>query len=192
MRLRVLGVVIITLAVVANTASAQDEPRIGITMGYPASVGVVWHVTDRVALRPELTATSSNNDVTATTSTGSTLNTNDNWQVLFGVSAMLYLSKHEGLRTYISPRWAYTRVGSTSVSGSPTSTSSSVGQTQFVSGSLGAEYSLGRRFAVFGELGVGYNHTTNSPTGSSPVPLFTTSTSNTVGTRSGAGVILYF
>ena len=169
-------------------------------MGYPASVGIVWHLTDGIALRPEVTATRSTNDLTATslvtvggtTRSTSTLNSNDNWQVLFGVSALFYVSKHDALKTYVSPRWAYTRVGSASTTDGG-NTSGSTGNTQFVSGSFGAEYALSRRFAVFGELGVAYSRTTNTPNASAALStLFTSSTSNTLGTRSGAGVILYF
>jgi hypothetical protein len=193
MALKRLGLMVITIALAAATASAQDDPKVGVAMGYPASIGIVWHVTDGIALRPEISATSSSNDLTATSPTGSTLSSNDNWQLLFGVSALFYLSKHEGLRTYFSPRWAYTRVDSTSSNGTPPITNSSTGNVQFVSGSLGAEYALGRRFAVFGEVGAGYTRTTNSPTTFSPAAtLLTASTTNTIGTRSGAGVILYF
>jgi hypothetical protein len=53
---------------------------------------------------------------------------------------------------------------------------------------FGAEYSLGRRFSVFGEAGVGYSwqKTTNGS-----ITIFS-SRSHSVSTRTGAGVILYF
>lgn len=197
MRVRSLVLMMAALTITAGTASAQDEPRVGVAMGYPASIGIVCRVTDRFAVRPEISATSTSSDLTATsavtiggtTTTSSTLNTNDNWQLLAGVSALFYVSKHDGLRTYVSPRWAYTRVSSSS--GSPGSTSTSIGNVQFVSGSFGAQYALGTRFSVFGEVGVGYSYTTNTPT--SPLStLATSSATHTVGTRSGAGVILYF
>jgi hypothetical protein len=38
----------------ARSVSAHNVKSIGVTMGYPSSVGVLWHVTDGVALRPEL------------------------------------------------------------------------------------------------------------------------------------------
>ena len=120
MRLKRFGLMVITLALAANTASAQDEPRVGVVMGYPASIGIVWHVTSKLALRPEISVSSSTNELTATstisvggsTVTNSTTTSNDNWQLLTGVSALFYLTKHENLRTYVSPRWAYTRVES--------------------------------------------------------------------------------
>ena len=37
-----------------GTASAQGAGKTGVTMGYPASIGVIWHASDKVAIRPEL------------------------------------------------------------------------------------------------------------------------------------------
>ena len=39
----------IAIGLLAPAASAQDDPKAGITMGYPASVGIIWQVNDRVA-----------------------------------------------------------------------------------------------------------------------------------------------
>jgi len=197
MRMGSVGLMAVAITLFAGTASAQDEPRVGVVMGYPASVGIIWRVSDTIALRPEISATSSSSDLNATSSvavggstvTNSSLNTNDNWQVLAGVSALFYVSKHDALQIYVSPRWAFTRVSSSSASNGVTSTSS--GNVQFVSGSIGGQYALGTRFAVFGEIGLGYTYTTNTPT-SPIVTLATASTARTIGTRSGAGVILYF
>ena len=52
-RTAVLFLPIVLLLAVAD-ASAQDKGDTGITMGYPASVGFVFHVSDRFAIRPEL------------------------------------------------------------------------------------------------------------------------------------------
>ena len=80
----------------------------------------------------------------------------------------------------------------------PSATGTS-GHANFVSGSFGAQYALGRRFSVFGELGLGFSRTTTSPTPSSTsiaaggsTSIVGTSSSSTLGTRSGAGVVLYF
>ena len=72
----------------------------------------------------------------------------------------------------------------------PVASSGSTGNGQFVSGSFGAQYALGRRFSVFGEIGAGYTHVVTSPTIGGI--LVTSSVNNTFSTRSGAGVILYF
>lgn len=198
MPLRTLALTVMAIGAVVNTASAQDAPRAGIVMGYPASFGVIWHVAERIAVRPEIGASQSSGLVMGTSivSAGGTQVTssissgNDNWQVSAGVSLLLYLSKHDGLSTYLSPRWAYTRTTSNSSSNQPGSASSSAGNGQFVAASFGAQYAVGTRFSVFGEVGAGYTHITTSPTTSGA--LVTSSEIRGVSTRSGAGVILYF
>ena len=200
---RIGSVVALTIVVVAPKVSAQDEPRVGIAMGYPASVGIVWHVSDRLALRPEIGASQSSGEVTGTVNVpitgvvpGSSVSStvvsiNDNWQVSAGISALFYLTRHDALRTYVSPRWAYTRTSSTSSNGPvPSAQSTSAGNGHFVSGSFGAQYALARRFSVFGEVGAAYTRIAVSPTSSGF--LVTESVTHGVSTRSGAGVILYF
>jgi len=51
---------------------------------------------------------------------------------------------------------------------------------------------LGQRFAVFGELGFGYTRQTGSATTTVVTEVRTTNHGNTVATRTGVGVILYF
>ena len=195
----------VTFAFLANTASAQDTPKLGVTMGYP-SIGVIWHVTDGVALRPEVSVAKSTGEFTTTTSfsfggtttTSTSVSTTDTWQIGVGLSALIYVSTHDALRTYVSPRWTYTRLSSDSSSNLPTATGTS-GHANFVSGSFGAQYALGRRFSVFGELGLGFSRTVTSPLPSitSLAPgasssIVGSSTTSTLGTRTGAGVVLYF
>ena len=43
------------LVLTGRTAGAQGAGKAGVTMGYPASIGVIWHASDKVAIRPELT-----------------------------------------------------------------------------------------------------------------------------------------
>jgi len=196
----------ITVGLLAPAASAQDDPRVGITMGYPASVGIIWHVNDRVALRPEVNAQKSSGEFTTTTSiafgptttTTTGTSTSDAWQVGVGVSALFYLTTHDALRTYVSPRWSYIRTSSSNTSSSappPSQTTGSVGNGNFVSGSFGAQYALGKRFGVFGEVGVGYTHSDSAPlppAAAGGVVVSSQTTTRTLATRSGAGVILYF
>jgi hypothetical protein len=190
---------------VAPSASAQDDPRVGITMGYPASVGVIWQVNDRVALRPELSVQKASADSTSTTSislssvvpgTVISVTSSDFWQFSAGLSALFYLSTHDALKTYVSPRWAYTRSSngnssSTSLPLSLTSTTSGYS----LAGSFGAQYALGRRFGVFGEVGLFFSRSTISPSAASSPPGIVAayeSVSRSLGARSGAGVVLYF
>jgi autotransporter-like protein len=203
MRAQRIGVVVaFTIAFLPGRASAQDIPTIGLSMGYPASIGVVWQVTDGIALRPEIGVTKSSSEFIGSstsfssggvTTTSSTSTTTDSWQVSAGLSALFYLSKHDALRTYVSPRWAYTRVSSTPSSTTGVQTgvvSGASGHTNFVSGSFGAQYALGDRFSVFGEIGLGFSRTVSSPFAGSFATI--DSRASSLGTRSGAGVILYF
>jgi hypothetical protein len=211
-RIGLLAAITIGLSVPAASASAQDDPKVGITMGYPASVGVFWQVNDRVALRPEFNVQKVSGESTSTIAIslssvvpplssvvpGSVVSvtTSDSWQFSAGVSALFYLSTHDALRTYVSPRWAYTRTSNTNSSSTiPSLSLSTTASGQSFAGSFGAQYALGRRFGVFGEVGIVFSRSTVSPDGSALTSAIVTtseSVSKTLGVRSGAGVILYF
>ena len=215
--MRAMGLVLaIVIFGFAGGAAAQGEPRVGIAMGYPASVGIIWQATDRVALRPEISLLRASGESTTTslgtvftiggtvtTTTTTSVTTNDAWSVGIGLSALFYLSKHDALRTYLSPRWAYTRssISSSSSTGLPSglgtgarsTTNVVTGSTgHFVAGSVGAQYALGRRFSVFGEVGLGFTRTVAIPNADSPAFTLGESVSRSLSTRSGAGVVLYF
>lgn len=191
-------VVGLALALCSTSAYAQQqqEPRVGIVMGYPAAVGVLWNMTDRIAVRPELSVTRNTADSTTLSGVVSApqFATTEGWSVGFGLSALFYITHTDAFRMYVSPRFAYTRSTSnnsaTGAGGTQVVTSNqSVTATYSGSGSLGAQYSLHRRFAVFGELGFAYND--NESATSSDVFRVDTS-GKTVGFRSGAGVIVFF
>jgi len=191
----------------ATSADAQEKGQVGIAMGYPTSVGVVWHVADRVAIRPELSVSQASTTITTTTTltvpfggpiqTIVTQSTSDATTVAGGVSGLFYLWKREGLGAYLTPRYSYGRVTSTSSSGSRPE-AETANTNHFVSGSFGAQYALGRRFAVFGEVGLAYSRTNQEPSSadssapSPPVSSRTVASTHTFGIRSGAGVVLYF
>ena len=163
---------------VAASVAAQDRGRVGITMGYPASVGLLWHVSETTALRPEFTFNRDDASSESLVSARSNF-----WSTAAGASVLFYSSVRDNLRTYVAPRFSYARTRGTS------DITSSTTNSYAFAGMFGAQYSLGKRFAAFGEVGFGYSRQTGSVTS----PVFTTkSRSNSVGTRSGAGVILYF
>lgn len=205
MRVISFAIIIMILTIgVAVDAAAQETGQVGVTMGYPASIGVIWHLSDRIAIRPEVSAqqisTTSTSVITsyvgfgsnATTVTTTTQSTSDQWTIGVGASGLIYLQRWEALRTYVSPRFAYTR--STSSSTSSSSLAGGAGTTEFtsnayfVSGSFGAQYSLARRFGVYGELGLGYTHQSTENT----FAAAGSNTAHTIGTRSGVGAIFYF
>ena len=195
----------------AHIASAQDEGRIGVTMGYPSAVGILWRAGERIALRPEFTwamasTESSSTDPIVGSSLTSTPSTN--WQTGVGLSALFYVSRVNGFGAYLTPRLAYSRSSTTTnISGTPVA-SSSVGWAWTTSGAFGADYRLGHHFGLFGEIGVSYSTSTFTsstvetitsgvfigPGGlvTRSITLRSDSHTHSFGTRSGAGVIFFF
>ena len=169
------------LMVGAARTNAQEKGQAGITMGYPASIGVLWHVSDRVAIRPEFSFTN-------TDSSSASIVAADNqfWSLGTGISALFYTPVHDNLRTYVAPRFSYTRTNGDSGVTASTTTSYSI------AGMFGAQYALGRRFGVFGEIGFGYARQTGSTATDVPGLGGIESQGDTIGTRSGVGVVLYF
>jgi|SRR5581483_3650780 len=189
----------------AARVAAEDPPAIGVTMGYPASIGIVWHVSPRIAVRPEVSAQQITSTSTSVITTGFVVNgipvsemttttqaSNDQWNTAYGASGLFYLRQWDALRTYLSPRFLYSRSTSSSTTsttaGTTATTNEFTSNSYFVSGSFGAEYALARRFAVYGEVGIGYTHqsTDNSFLAAG------NNTGHTVSTRSGVGAIFYF
>ena len=170
------------IAGVATTAGAQDSPRVAITMGYPASIGVLWHFSDRIAVRPEFSFTLTDS------SSESIINDDANfWSLGTGVSVLFYSPLTDNLRTYAAPRFSYSRTNGDS------NTTNSTADVYALAGMFGAQYSLGRRFAAFGEVGLSYSRQQGtSATTIGPVTTEIASHSNSFGTRTGVGVILYF
>ena len=171
----------------ATGAAAQDSGKVGITMGYPAAVGIIWHLGDKVALRPELTFSGSSSE---TDRAGNVIDIeSDGWAFGTGISALFYLHQYDRVRTYFSPRFTYTKIKTTSSSSNGVFDSSSTGRasTYGIAGNFGAEGRIADKFSAFGEVGFGYDHTTTSSSSSS-----TRTTGNTWGTRAGVGVIFYF
>jgi hypothetical protein len=166
-----------------STAGAQEQHTVGITMGYPASIGLLWRLNDKVAIRPELSITGSDSG-----SSGSSFVTDtSSWALGTGVSALFYLHKYDNLRTYVVPRFTYNRNSNTSTSsGFTTAETTTTNTSAGFAGSFGAQYSLGDRFGVFGEVGFGFNHSTAKSSFSG-----TTLSGNTWGSRTGVGIIFY-
>jgi len=202
-----LRIIVIAMAIVAmssSAASAQEGGQIGIGMGYPGSISLVWHITDAVAVRPDFRfrSTGGSGDDQLTTTTAA-----------FGISGLWYFARHESLRMYAAPRFEYAHTSleyeislaipvlsfqELSALGLPipqvgptleTSTSSKT-----VSGSFGAQYAIHRRFSVFGEAGVEYQKV-GRPDSLGSLSSFIPRSSegpHSWGTQTAVGVIVYF
>jgi hypothetical protein len=199
---RLMLAVSAVLSVGAN-ALAQDTGQIGVTLGYPSAVGVIWHVTDNVAVRPEISFSTGSTESPTSSFSGLSANLGEtsSTTVAAGVSGLFYFGEWDKLRAYVSPRYAYSRL--TSDSGSTFSTDAR-NSAYAVTGSFGAHYQPHRRFAVFGETGFGYTRTRTTltsvlllpviPVGPTvPAPVTRSEiNSHSWATRTSAGVIFYF
>jgi Outer membrane protein beta-barrel domain len=184
MRLATPLVLLTVLLGLTSSVSAQEKGQAGITMGYPASIGLVYHVSDKIAVRPDVAFSHSSGE----TATPVGAITSDSSSFSVGVSALLYLREWDKLRTYVSPRYGFSRTSADTdsivIGGSSVHTSTT---THAFGGLFGAQYSLHRRFSVFGEVGINVSHGTGTSDSTS-----TTSTSNSISSRTGAGLIFYF
>jgi Outer membrane protein beta-barrel domain len=180
---RVVPIVVVVLSLIsAVAAEAQETGQAGLTMGYPGSIGFLWHPTDRVGIRPEISFGLSSGDL------GTSLFSSDAWNLGLGVTGIFYLGRWDNLRTYVSPRFSFSRARSLSQSDNPFLPDSEVTTSTYsATGSFGAQYSISRKFSVYGEAGFGYTRGTLSGS-----PLDLESTHETWGTHSGVGVVFYF
>lgn len=172
------------LLVLSTPAFAQQTRKVAVTATAPSGIGILWHVSDQVAVRPEFSF-----QRTSTETSGATVvaGTATSWLLGSGGSVLFYTGKWDNLRAYVSPRFAFAHTKSTSTTGSTSSNPTSY----TISGSAGAQYSLGDRFAVFGEWGLNYGWQSASYTSSIPAGSFSTKTS-AFGTGTRIGVAIYF
>jgi hypothetical protein len=192
-------IVAIAAAIAAGVSPAfgQQDRKVGLVMGYPASVGVLWHVTERVALRPDFTVSRQRIESTLT-STGLAGNerlttSQEGWTGTAGLSALFYLGPPDAFRLYVSPRvayvWSNSRVESGGVPGLTTFNYDQDSSGALVAGSMGAQYAPHDRFRIFGEVGLSYSTTE----GTSGLTLSRSETKTSgFGLRSGVGVVVYF
>lgn len=148
----------------------------GTSSSSTQGVGMWWHVTDMIALRPSVAYSSTT--TTVTTSAGSGSVTSSTFGV--GLSVPIYLAKMNLLDLYVAPGISY---GTNAIGGSSAYTNSNLG----ISAMLGLQVAVNDQLHFFGEMGVGYNSQTDKSTANQ------TTTNNTFGTARGAvGVIFYF
>ena len=148
------GLGVLLGGLMATPASAQEAGHVGVTVSAPSAIGVIWHVTPRVAIRPDLSFSFNESDAEVTDISSQSFS--------LGGSVLFYTGRWDNLQTYVTPRLSYSW-SSSSIEGS----GSKLDATQDgwgLSGSFGAQYTLGTRFAVFAEAGLLYSsQTTETP-----------------------------
>lgn len=167
-------------ALSTTTAWAQDRGDTGLTISTPSAIGLIWHASDRLAIRPDVSFGFTETDGEGTLPDISSRN------VSIGVSALFSTHRWDELRLYVSPRFTYSH-GTTSID-NPINIADSTLSSWAVAGSIGGQYALGTRFGVFAEAGLSYS-SQQSESGLSSSPDRTTWT---FGTRTAVGGILYF
>jgi hypothetical protein len=170
------------LLAASGIAGAQEGGKAGISIGYPSAIGVLWHATETIAIRPDFNFTHSSSDNTS------------GWGFGTNISVLFYLKKYDNVRPYVSPRFSYARNSATS-----TPTTSTLPGTTAVppititasttggAGSFGVQAWSGSHFSVFGEVGVGFSQR-SSDTSSTTIGVLK---SKAWGTTAGVGVVFY-
>jgi hypothetical protein len=174
-----LALIVASLSLLAPVTAAAQDKTFGITMGFPTSVGVFLKVSDTVAVRPEFRFTLTSDDDDQDASGYGT-----------GVTALFYLKTADALRLYVAPRFAYERLNTEDRGFFTFETASNV---YSLSGLFGAQYLLGDRFLVYGEVGLrfGYSSGQDTVTG----PTFSNSSDSfghSWGSTGGVGIVVFF
>ena len=185
--MRIVRLLAIASAVMLGTsvlAQAQEHGKTGVTIGYPGDVGILWHASDTIAIRPTFTFSHTSNDTAGGSSS-------DGWGAGIGVAALFYLKKYDNVRTYVSPQFSYTH---TTVTSTPPATVTSVTQIESTNhatnggGAFGAQYTPTAHFSVYGELGIGFAHSKSTFSGNVTA---TSGTGTAWGTFAGVGIVFY-
>ena len=115
----------------SGTSGAQETGKAGITIAYPASIGVIWHATDTVAIRPVFTFAHNSSETEPSTA--------ESDSSVFGLDlgVLFYLKKYDTVRTYVSPRFTYQRMNTTTTSGSTQTTLPEIESTANTTGGAG-------------------------------------------------------
>ena len=167
------------LLLVPTSAFAQEKEsakyRFGLT--FP-SIGAIWHIADSIAF---MSGIDFNHDWSRFGSgfDGYTLRGSGN---MLGIDATLrfYLSKRNGMRFYLSPKYGFDWLQTEIVTDITTSNISSYNHS--VSAAWGLQYALSDRIGIFGDIGVSYRRGLRSHADGH---------SNSIGTEGTWGLILY-
>ncbi|HKT80340.1 MAG TPA: hypothetical protein VJP86_08970 [Vicinamibacterales bacterium] len=191
-------------------AAAQESNKFGVTMGYPSSVGLVWHATRNIAVRPEISFSHSSTDAKTTISIPSvpcafcdvafpeldpSLDASStSWDL--NISGLFYLSEEGLLRVYGSPRFGWSHVTSKIDSDGALASLDGLADlsrsytTYHAAGSFGVQFAVHPKLSVFGEAGVQMDWSGDDPVsdGFNTLEISTRSYSS----RTAVGVIFYF
>ena len=168
-----------------TTVAAQEAGKVGVTMSFPAAAGIIWHASEKIAVRPDFNFSHSESETSASEG--------DSDSYTLGISVLFYTKKWDNAAAYFVPRFAWSRLNSVSESNAinpftgDTVVNETTGNAYAYSGAFGVQGWIGSRFSAFGELGLSYStSTTKSSLTSSEFE------STGFGLRSGVGIAFYF
>lgn len=196
---RSMPVVVLVLALVFLTAAsalAQDAPKIGLTAGYPSAIGVLWQLSDHVAVRPEIDFNRSTMEFPISTPAGtSSSSSSSGLAVGTGVTVLMYGRRVDGFRPYAGPQFRFSRDRDSfdhTILGATTRTETTT-ETWLVGGLVGGQYSFGRRFGIFGDAGFSYSRVqSRGQTTAGFGASWRRTSSSGLATRTAVGIILGF
>ena len=191
-RLRVSLSVAVLLAM-ATTVAAQDAGRIGFVANTAESLGVVWGLSERVAVRAgvDFNHVSSETELPEAFPSFAPDLDNSFSSVGVTVSALVSLGQWDDLKAYVAPGYGH----------SWRTTAAEFEQSNHrFDGMFGLQYALGSRFRVFGEAGIRFSHSRIEQQlfgvlGGPAIDLGELEyavTTNGFGSASRVGVIFYF
>ena len=179
MRLYTTVAALLLTFALAPPVAAQETP-FGITLGYPLSIGALWQVRERVALRPEFTVGYSNEqdpDISLTAR---------GWRFGIATSALLTLYRDKPRHLYAVPYYEFRRRNVTiaqdmNYAPDPLQPQRSELTTievnthtneHTIAGLIGIAFDLSDRSAVFAEVGPAYRKSIRRAPPLPELPLF--------------------
>ena len=124
------------LAIAAARATAQATPRVGLDVGIPVGIAILWHLNDKVDLRPDFNFTHVSIE-----------NGGDQTRLGFGASLLFPIKSTTPFTPYVGLRGGY---GWYSGSNAPSDWS--------LAGIFGGRYMIDKRFGVSAETGFEFDH----------------------------------
>src|SRR5688500_14629307 len=107
-RVRMLVLAVAAFATFPCQAAAQSG-KLGLSIGYLTSLGVVWQPTALVGIRPEFTLELFDAESTSVSRLGTSQFSTDTRLVGVGLSALFLVYREENLSVYVSPRYIHRR-----------------------------------------------------------------------------------
>ena len=209
-----LVVCVAAALLVGRVAAAQEAGQVGVTMGYPTAVGVLWHLTSRVAIEPEIAISRIRAESqfestviigTTTLTTAVLTTTTDGWTSSPGVALRIYVAKWDNVSTYVAPAYSYHRTSTTTTttapitfpgSGTRTDTRKSLSEAHEMRAMFGVQYAPHRKFSVFGEVGLRYADAdlprVTSVSGAGLGSASSSGTTKSFGNATAVGIAFYF